>query len=273
ARRRRSRREGTGAGQRIVLLLAAAPRRAGCARVGRRAIRGPRPRVDGPRVGNERVERGRRRLGLVRAAAGGWPRPDVVSLARSGRRHEPVQRRLADRRERRAHGARRGRRAARTARLLAERGDGRQVSGALAAHDPPRRARARRRAGARRPGARALGAVLGRRGPRDRPRRRTGSPRQRLSRARRLLKRAHRAGGPSKKIPDRYVRPGIFALRSLAMSYSRVESFHTTIGAERFHFRVRDGIGWFPFAIAARQTGLALARTSIELARAAPQLE
>ena len=31
---------------------------------------------------------------------------------------------------------------------------------------------------------------------------------------------------------------------------------HTTIGAERFHFRVRNGIGWFPHAIAARQTGL-----------------
>jgi hypothetical protein len=30
---------------------------------------------------------------------------------------------------------------------------------------------------------------------------------------------------------------------------------HTTIGAERFHFRVRNGIGWFPLAIAARQTG------------------
>jgi hypothetical protein len=30
---------------------------------------------------------------------------------------------------------------------------------------------------------------------------------------------------------------------------------HTTIGAERFHFRVREGIGWFPLAIAARQTG------------------
>jgi hypothetical protein len=31
---------------------------------------------------------------------------------------------------------------------------------------------------------------------------------------------------------------------------------HTIIGAERFHFRVRDGIGWFTLAIAARQTGL-----------------
>ncbi len=29
---------------------------------------------------------------------------------------------------------------------------------------------------------------------------------------------------------------------------------HTTIGAERFHFRVRNGIGWFPLAIAARKS-------------------
>jgi hypothetical protein len=29
---------------------------------------------------------------------------------------------------------------------------------------------------------------------------------------------------------------------------------HTIIGAERFHFRVRDGIGWFSLAMAARQT-------------------
>lgn len=28
---------------------------------------------------------------------------------------------------------------------------------------------------------------------------------------------------------------------------------HTTIGAERFHFRVRKGIGWFPLAITARE--------------------
>ena len=27
----------------------------------------------------------------------------------------------------------------------------------------------------------------------------------------------------------------------------------TIIGAECFHFRVRDGIGWFPLAMAARQ--------------------
>ena len=31
---------------------------------------------------------------------------------------------------------------------------------------------------------------------------------------------------------------------------------HTTIGAERFHFRVRKGIGWFPLAIIAREFGV-----------------
>ncbi len=46
--------------------------------------------------------------------------------------------------------------------------------------------------------------------------------------------------------------------KSLAMSYSHMGRPHTTIGAERFHFRVRKGIGWFPLAIAARQTGIAL---------------
>lgn len=30
---------------------------------------------------------------------------------------------------------------------------------------------------------------------------------------------------------------------------------HTIIGAVRFHFRVRQGIGWAPHAMAARQTG------------------
>ena len=40
------------------------------------------------------------------------------------------------------------------------------------------------------------------------------------------------------------------------MTYSGMACGHTTIGAERFHFRVRNGIGWFPLAIAARQTVL-----------------
>src|ERR1700743_3598888 len=43
---------------------------------------------------------------------------------------------------------------------------------------------------------------------------------------------------------------------SLAVTYSSMATGHTTIGAERFHFRVRNGIGWFPLAIAARQTVL-----------------
>ncbi len=29
---------------------------------------------------------------------------------------------------------------------------------------------------------------------------------------------------------------------------------HTIIGAKRFHFRIRDGIGWFTFAITAKKT-------------------
>jgi hypothetical protein len=39
------------------------------------------------------------------------------------------------------------------------------------------------------------------------------------------------------------------------VTYSRIAESKTTIGAERFHFRVRNGIGWFPLAVAARETG------------------
>ena len=39
------------------------------------------------------------------------------------------------------------------------------------------------------------------------------------------------------------------------MTYSHMATSHTTIGAERFHFRVRNGIGWFPLANAVRQKG------------------
>ena len=37
------------------------------------------------------------------------------------------------------------------------------------------------------------------------------------------------------------------------MTYSRMR-MHTTIGAAAFHFRVRDGIGWFHSAMFAEQT-------------------
>ena len=40
------------------------------------------------------------------------------------------------------------------------------------------------------------------------------------------------------------------------MPYFRM-GVHTIIGAGRFHFRGRDGIGWFPPAMAARQFGWA----------------
>jgi hypothetical protein len=48
----------------------------------------------------------------------------------------------------------------------------------------------------------------------------------------------------------------------LAVTYSRMGRPHTTIGAGRFHFRVRDGVGWFPPAVAARQNRSADARVS-----------
>ena len=44
-----------------------------------------------------------------------------------------------------------------------------------------------------------------------------------------------------------------FSVKSLAVTYSGMPEGHTTIGAERFHFRVRNGIGWFPLAVATRQ--------------------
>ena len=53
-----------------------------------------------------------------------------------------------------------------------------------------------------------------------------------------------------KKKPPR--RGGFSLKRSLAVTYSRMAS-HTTIGAAAFHFRVRDGIGWYHSAIAARE--------------------
>jgi hypothetical protein len=59
------------------------------------------------------------------------------------------------------------------------------------------------------------------------------------------------------KKPCRMDRQGFSSFKSLAVTYSCMPEGHTTIGAQRFHFRVRNGIGWFPPAIAARQTGSA----------------
>ena len=61
------------------------------------------------------------------------------------------------------------------------------------------------------------------------------------------------AATKQKPPPDR--SDGGFGFKSLAVTYSCMVKDHTTIGAERFHFRVRKGIGWFPLAMTARQTG------------------
>lgn len=55
------------------------------------------------------------------------------------------------------------------------------------------------------------------------------------------------------KNPRSFYRSGVFHLEPGSVLLSHGLS-HTTIGAELFHFRVRDGNGWFQLAMAARQT-------------------
>ena len=62
--------------------------------------------------------------------------------------------------------------------------------------------------------------------------------------------------GLSGKKKPRILRPG-FVYKSLAIPYFRMANCHTIIGAKRFHFRVRDGIGWFTLAMVTKQTGVA----------------
>jgi hypothetical protein len=52
------------------------------------------------------------------------------------------------------------------------------------------------------------------------------------------------------------------------VTYSGMACSHTTIGAGRFHFRVRNGIGWFPLAMAARQNRKTLCLTLVAFANA-----
>ncbi len=63
--------------------------------------------------------------------------------------------------------------------------------------------------------------------------------------------------GPEMKNPRQLSPTGVHfhQIKSLAVTYFRIDKANTSIGAERFHFRVRKGIGWFPLAMAARQTG------------------
>ena len=71
-----------------------------------------------------------------------------------------------------------------------------------------------------------------------------------------------RRGGRLTGIKKAAPEGAAFRNKILAVSYSHMGRPHTTIGAERFHFRVRNGIGWFPFAIAARKTGLGAIKVS-----------
>src|SRR3984957_20486756 len=59
------------------------------------------------------------------------------------------------------------------------------------------------------------------------------------------------------------VRVHFHQIKSLAVTYFHIDKVDTSIGAERFHFRVRKGIGWFPLAMAARQTGCKGAESSL----------
>ena len=84
----------------------------------------------------------------------------------------------------------------------------------------------------------------------------SASARQRMSDERWPLANCERLGmTPCRcnKKPRELALPG-FCDKSLAVTYFHMRRPHTIIGAEQFHFRVRDGIGWFPLAIAARQT-------------------
>ena len=60
---------------------------------------------------------------------------------------------------------------------------------------------------------------------------------------------------PGTKKPPATKWSRVFGNKCLTVSYSHMGKPHTTIGAELLHFRVRDGIGWFKLAMAARQTG------------------
>ncbi len=49
----------------------------------------------------------------------------------------------------------------------------------------------------------------------------------------------------------------VFHIRRLAIPYFRMANCHTIIGTKRFHFRVRDGVGWFTLAMVTKQFGVA----------------
>ena len=48
-----------------------------------------------------------------------------------------------------------------------------------------------------------------------------------------------------------------FCFWGLAIPYFHMANCHTIIGTKRFHFRVRDGSGWFTLAMVTKQFGAA----------------
>ena len=69
---------------------------------------------------------------------------------------------------------------------------------------------------------------------------------------------AHKENRPCSKAT------GAVQYKCLTMTYSHMEKLHTTIGAKRFHFRVRHGIGWFTLAMVVRRNGGILRCLSLE---------
>ncbi len=53
--------------------------------------------------------------------------------------------------------------------------------------------------------------------------------------------------------PQPITQLGFCFIQCLAMTYSHMGKPHTTIGDLSFHFRVRDGIGWFQHSMVTRQ--------------------
>ncbi len=69
-------------------------------------------------------------------------------------------------------------------------------------------------------------------------------------RGRALVKRGHKK--PQCSLWPRWG----FVFKRLAIPYFHMANCHTIIGAKRFHFRVRDGIGWFTLAMVTKQFGV-----------------
>ena len=60
----------------------------------------------------------------------------------------------------------------------------------------------------------------------------------------------------AEKTKPRSMRGSGYRDRSLAVTYFHMGRPHTIIGAGAFHYRVREGIGWYHAAMAARRKGL-----------------